>query len=412
MSVVEKSISEPELTSRESVVDIKKNRLKNRIIRELYKSGTSTIAHLARLLHASVPSITTLIEELIGEKWLLEIGTGEAQFGRKPVLFGLNPYRHLILILDINTHDTKLIIFNLNNQIIARHEVSLQLIDSTAYLKDLYKYTETFLQEAAVDASDILAIGVAMPGLINPALGVNYTYKKLNSPNISFGKLLEDHFQTPIYIINDTKATVLGEHRFGLAKGKNYVFSINIDWGVGLGILLNGEVFQGASGFAGELGHIQLKPDGELCHCGKVGCLDTLASASSLVKRVRKELEAGQVTKLIEYKDNLDEVDVEKVIQAAKQGDSYSIDLLYDIGMELGKGLAIAVQLFNPEIIIIDGVLAKAERFITNPLEQAIHKFCLTDFKNNLTIEISQMAEMAKLYGTQAYVMEQVLESK
>ncbi|MFC0186344.1 ROK family protein [Pseudarcicella hirudinis] len=171
---------------------------------------------------------------------------------------------------------------------------------------------------------------------------------------------------------------------------------------------MNGKVFQGASGFAGELGHIQVKADGELCHCGKVGCLDTLTSASSLIRRVKERLRLGQVSKLAEK--NIEQIDIEMVIDVANRGDALAIDLLHDIGKEMGKGLSIAVHLFNPEAIIINGVLAKAGKFISNPIEQAIYKYCLADFKNDLTIEISELGENSRLLGTQVYVMGKVLE--
>lgn len=392
---------------RESMVENRKIVLKKRLIRELYEAGPLPIAHLARLLHTSVPSATTLIEELTAEKWLMELGVGETQFGRKPVLYGLNPHRHQTLILDISTHDTQLIVFDLNNEIVARLATDLRLRDEDAYLPDLLATITSFFKRERLIRQDLLAVGVSVPGLINPETGVNYTYPNLNQGGLSFGKRLEKYFGRPVFLINDTKATVLGEHRFGLAKGKKHVLSVNVDWGMGLGILLNGEVLTGASGFAGELGHIQVRTDGELCHCGKRGCLDTVASASALVRRVREDMQRGQSTQLTAHAPGA--IDVEKVVDAARQGDAYSISVLKDISTEIGRGMAIAVQLFNPELIIVDGVLAKAGRFITEPLEQAIEQYCLNEFRNNLSIEISELGVMAKLFGTQAHLMENVL---
>jgi predicted NBD/HSP70 family sugar kinase len=212
-------------------------------------------------------------------------------------------------------------------------------------------------------------------------------------------------------VINDSKATAFGEYRFGLAKGKSHVLSVNVDWGVGLGIVINGDIFDGASGFAGELGHIQVNPDGVLCYCGKVGCLDTITSASSLLKNIKEGLRNGQVSKLGEYKDKLENINLEMVIDAAQQGDAFAIDIIHNIGLELGKGLSIAVHLFNPQIIIIDGVLSKAQKLIVNPIEHAINKYCLTDFKEELSIEISQLSDDAKIYGVHAYVVENILKA-
>ena len=186
------------------------------------------------------------------------------------------------------------------------------------------------------------------------------------------------------------------------------MLAINIDWGVGLGIVVNGEVFQGASGFAGELGHIQVDPEGELCYCGKIGCLNTITSASSLVRRVQRDIQDGQVSKLASFRDNVAQIDIDELINAAYQGDSYAIDILHEAGFQLGKGLAIAISLFNPEVIIVDGVLATAATFILNTIEQAISKYCLSDFRNDMTIELTQLNGTAKWLGTHAYVMEDI----
>ncbi|WP_128546037.1 ROK family transcriptional regulator [Larkinella soli] len=391
-----------------SIVDTKKSRLKRGILKEMYRHGSRTLAQLAKVLHTSVPSITMLIDELATEQWVQEIGTGTAQYGRKPTLFGLQAGHQTVVVIDISIHDTKLVVFDLTNTVLYRLNVNLRLEDSVAFLEALKGPLENLAQIIKENQWTVIGVGCALPGLVDPHTGTNYTYKKLNRPGESLPQILAAHFDAAVYLINDTKATILGEHRFGLAQGKNNVLSINIDWGVGLGVINNGEILQGAAGFAGELGHIQLQADGELCSCGKVGCLDTLTSASSLIRRVKAGLREGRVSKLAET--DFESIDVELVIDTAKAGDELSIDLLSELGSELGKGLSIAVHLFNPELIIINGVVAKAEKLITRPIEQAIDKYCLADFRNRLNIEISRLGEMAKLYGTQAYVIQCLLE--
>jgi predicted NBD/HSP70 family sugar kinase len=252
-----------------------------------------------------------------------------------------------------------------------------------------------------------MAIGVSMPGLINPETGHNYTYPIVLGEG-SIKSVLEEEFGVPTHVINDSKATVLGEYRFGLGRGKKHVLAINIDWGVGLGIMVNGELLNGASGFAGELGHIQLDPDGELCQCGKVGCLDVTTSASTLLRKVKEGIKQGKASKLAVLGDA--EVNIESVVNAANEGDGFAIDLLHQIGIQLGRGLSIAVHLFNPEILIVDGILAKAGRFFINPIEQAINKYCLADFKNDLSIEVSELGDRSKLLGTLSFVVERILE--
>jgi predicted NBD/HSP70 family sugar kinase len=400
-----------EVNGRESVVDIKKNKQKKGILYDLYFNNKNTIAELSHSLNSSIPSITALIDELVEEKWISETGFAISRQGRRPAKYGVNPNKNYVLVLDINTHDTRIAVLNLKNEIVFSQVSDLQLKNNPSFLETLFQLVDNIVEQKVSKGKDIIALGVSIPGLVNKKTGINYTYKSLNSQDVSLGKLIENHYNLPSFVINDSKATAFGEYHFGLAKGKSHILSVNVDWGIGLGIVINGEIFDGASGFAGELGHIQVNPEGVLCNCGKVGCLDTITSASSLLKNIKDGLRNGHVSKLGEYKDSLENINLEMVIDAAQKGDGFAIDIIHNIGLELGKGLSIAVHLFNPQIIIIDGVLSKAQKLIVNPIEHAINKYCLTDFKEDLTIEISQLTEDAKIFGVHAYVVESLLKT-
>ncbi|MCF2486574.1 ROK family transcriptional regulator [Dyadobacter sp. CY347] len=393
-----------------SVIDIRKNRIRSNLLLHLYQSGDTSINKMARLFHASIPSATGIVNELIREGWIIETGTGPARAGRPPVLYGLNAKKYLTLIMDINRHDTQLVIFDLHNQLILKRKVDIRLDDSSTFLEQLFEATDDFLKSNNINVSKLWGIGVSMPGLINSSQGINLTYLNLTPPGVPLVSHLKKHFKLPVCLFNDTKATTIGEHRFGFAREKSQVLTINIDWGVGLGIIINGEVFNGASGFAGELGHIQVKPDGLLCHCGKIGCLDTITSAIALIRRAKDGINSGKATILSQIvNNNLDLLDTSHIIEAVHAGDEFSIDLLSTVGTELGKGLATAVHLFNPEVIIVGGLLAEAGPFISNPIEQAINKYCLSDFKNSLSIHISKLGAKARLLGTQAHLFEHLI---
>lgn len=391
-----------------SVIDKKKSKLKRQIIAELYQAESRTLAQLASLLHSSIPSVTALIDELSSLQWVRGVGTGAAQYGRKPSLFALDPERYVTVVLDITIHDTKLLVFDLKNQVVYRRDANLQVSDPAELMHVLPELLNELSQQLKADQRQVIGVGASLPGLVNPEHSINYTYPQLTRSDQSLSQLLQAEFDAPVYLINDTKATILGEHYFGLARGKKHVLSINIDWGIGLGVIINGEILQGTAGFAGELGHIQIKTDGELCACGKVGCLETLASASSLIRQAKTGLQEGRMSLLAEV--DLEAIDIETIIAKANAGDAFCIDLLSDVGSELGRGLATAIHLFNPELIIVNGVLARAAKAITRPIEQAIAKYCLLNYRDNLTIELSKLGEMAKLCGTQAYVLQNLLE--
>lgn len=373
------------------------------MLTELYQNGINTLSHLARVVHSSVPSVTAMMDELAQAGWVAATGTATGNFGRRPMLYGLNADRFRVLIFDITTHDTSLLVLSLNREVLFQRDFGIPLTDSPGFVPLLLELADHALSEWGILPEALMAVGLSMPGLIDYRRGLNVTYPNLNGSGLQ--KHLQQHFGTPAFLINDTKATILGEHRFGLAKGHQFVLSINIDWGVGLGVILNGEVFQGASGYASELGHIQVDPDGELCHCGKVGCLDTVASASALLRKVQKGLDEKRTSVLAGQQ----QLTIEVFLEAIQNGDAFAIDVMYEIGTALGKGLVVAVQLFNPEMIIIDGLLAQAGTFITSPLVHALNKYCLTDFRTDLIVERSQLGQKARYMGTHVHVIEQML---
>lgn len=394
------------LATKRSIVAFKKNQQVKKALLHLYQEGSLTLAKLAELLNTSIPSATQIIDQLTDDGWVNTVGTVSGNNGRRPVLFSLNPAGHYAVILDSNTHGTTVLLVNPLREIIFQQSVDMALEDTPRFSEFLVLLVNEAIAQSDIDKSSIIGVGLSLPGLIDSQHGLNLSYVNLSLPEQSLTAWLEQQWGLPVFMINDTKATALGEHRFGSSVGKQHALTINIDWGVGLGIIINGEVFHGASGFAGELGHIQVAPQGELCYCGKIGCLDTLTSASSLVKRVQREVQAGQATKLAVFHDDPSQITISHVIQAATQGDTFAIDQLHETGYQLGKGLAIAVTLFNPEIIVIDGVLAEASLFITNSIKLAINKHCLSGFRNDLLVEVTQLNGAAKWLGTHAHVLE------
>jgi N-acetylglucosamine repressor len=393
-----------EISFKESAVELKKFKQKKAILDSLYRNHKMAIADLSENLFISIPTLTSHIEELLSEGWLTGEELDNKKQGRRPTIYSLSAHKKHVLVIDITTHDTNIYVLNFTNEIIYQDQCNLKLTSQTSFLKELIFYIDKTINEINSSQKEIISIGIAIPGLVNKRTGINKTYKNLNFENKSLSRRISENFSLPVFTLNDSKAAAYGEARFGVGKSMSHVLSINVDWGVGLGVVFNGQIFNGASGFAGELGHIQVNPEGELCSCGKVGCLDTVTSASSLLKSIKAGLKNGEISVLSKYKDNLEKINLEMVIEAAKNGDAFAIDILYSIGIELGKGLSVAVHLFNPQIIVIDGVLSKAGKLIVNPVEHAINKYCLPDFKDELLIEVTNLGDSAKILGVTAFM--------
>ncbi|WP_304235207.1 ROK family transcriptional regulator [Jiulongibacter sediminis] len=394
--------SDPLFDSQESLVDRKKILSYTRILNHLFEHGSNSIAKLAKEIHTSVPSVTAMLDELKQHEWVREKGASKTKSGRRPVNYGINGSKKVALVLDINLYETNFIFINLNNEIITKTSFEIDLEKET-YLKEIIREVDQLLKIN----DQPWAIGISAPGLIETESGLNYTHQNLNKESKSLALVLEEKYKLHVFNINDTRASLLGEHHYGLARNKKNVLLVNLDWGVGLGILHNGQIVEGAAGFAGELGHVQVYPDGELCACGKIGCLETVASASTIVRKAKAGLKEGKATSLNQENKDLFLSDV---IAAAINGDEFSIDIIYEVGRELGKGLAMAVHLFNPETIIIDGILKNAGDLIVSTVKQSINKYCLVPFKQNLDVIISPLGDDAKVYGTKSFVFKKMME--
>ncbi|MDD2380660.1 MAG: ROK family protein, partial [Mariniphaga sp.] len=184
---------------------------------------------------------------------------------------------------------------------------------------------------------------------------------------------------------------------------------VNWSWGIGLGIIMEGKLYNGSDGFAGELSHIQMVEDGNLCFCGKRGCLETVSSASVIVNEAMQGIKEKRVSQLTEkFKENPCSLTPEDVIIAAKSGDEFSIQLLHQVGLALGKGLALTIHLLNPEMIVLGGPVSTANQFVLNPIQQSLNKYCLEHIAANTKLVISDIWEHSGLLGVTAMLYQKI----
>jgi predicted NBD/HSP70 family sugar kinase len=172
-----------------------------------------------------------------------------------------------------------------------------------------------------------------------------------------------------------------------------------MDYGIGLGILLDGKLYYGKSGFSGEFGHIPFFTNEILCHCGKKGCLETEASGQSLVRKFREKIKQGYTSSALKKKKDLSEINLLDIITAANNEDMLSIELLAEVGEKLGKGLAVLINLFNPELLILGGTLSETGDYIRLPIKSAINKYSLSLVNNDTQLRTSRLGEKAGVMG-------------
>jgi len=399
------------LESKSGNQELKKMGLKKQIIEILYTNGEKTIADLCGPAQVSIPTMAGIMNELIEEGWVKKAGIGDSRGGRRPALYILNETARYVVGIDMSQRNTKIALFNLHNEPADTIlEIHAGLDTSEDIINITKKELTALLQKNAITSELILGYGIILPGLLDTRKGINYSYPQFADKPLA--QMFSDIFDGPAFIEHDTKAMAIGESRFGLAKNKFNVLCLNIGTGIGLGMILNGVLYHGQSGFAGEFGHIQINPKGELCYCGKIGCLETEASGTAMIKKAKLQIESGKNSIIKSHiNGNSSEIKLLTIINAAKEGDQFAIELIEETGEYLARGIAILIHLFNPETIIIGGDITPAGHLIIDPVQHKLNKYVMNRLRQDTTILLSNLMGRAGLLGSVPMVMTQIFSA-
>ncbi|MCF6356655.1 MAG: ROK family transcriptional regulator [Draconibacterium sp.] len=387
--------------------ELKKYRHKKRILRLLYKHGNLSAPQICKHINVSLPTAFTLLNDLISSDYILSKGVGKSKGGRRPLIYGLKKDSVFVVACDMGRYFTRMTVFNTHNEQITSLKTIETSIDDPELAEKLYRGAKNLLEEYDIPYDKVFGVGIDMPGLIDSNKGINYTIKDTSLQKVK--ERIQKKFDKLVFVDNDARMQAFGEYIFGKAKDKHEAIVINWNWGIGLGIIINGKIYKGTSGFAGELSHLKMVDNGRLCICGKTGCLETIASSHALIHYANQGIESNIVTQLRSIVNNgAKELTVEDIISAANLGDEFCISILSKIGMALGKGLSYIIQLLNPEIIVLSGRLAKANQFILIPIQQSLNKYCLQKISSNSEIVISELEEKSGLLGLAATLYQKI----
>lgn len=376
-------------------------RRKKRILSNLYNEGPLSATELGKRIRVSLPTAISLLKDLSDDGVTEVKGVGESKGGRRPVLFDLKADSILTIACELGRFKGKIAIFNAHNKAIVPISTFKASIDDEDLIEKIFGAYRELLATHNINEDHIYGFGLAMPGLVDEAEGYNYTIKKHELRNIA--ERIKERFNRVVYVNNDARMQAYGEYVFGEANGYKNALIINWSWGVGLGMILDGKLYNGATGFSGELSHIKFVEDGDLCICGKRGCLETVTSVYVLLQKARAAIREGKISQLTaRFQGKEDELEVDDIIKAAKSGDEFSISLFNSVGGSLGKALANTIQLLNPDIIVLGGVVSQANQFVLTPIQQSIYKHCLEKISGHTQLVISERWERTGLLGTSA----------
>ncbi|AYL98479.1 ROK family protein [Mucilaginibacter celer] len=382
--------------------------LRKELIKQFFYNKYLTLNELSKLTHKSLPLITTIVNNLVEEGYVQEHGLAPSTGGRRALSYLLNhQLQRYVVAVAVDQLITQVVIYDMMNNIKITPETKeiTLLRDDNSSLATFIDFIKGYISRSGIPHNQILGIGVGMPGFVNATEGINHTFFKPDG-GISLKKYLSDVFGLPVSIDNDSSLIALAELKFGVGKNHKDVLVVNIGWGIGLGMVVNGSLFRGHTGYAGEFSHIPLSETNKICSCGKRGCLEVDTSLLVMIARAKAEMDGGASSSMEKIYKGTADLPVDSFLHAARTGDPLAVSILSDAAFLIGKGISTLIHIMNPGLIVLSGSGAIAGKILMAPIQQAINEFCIPWLAEQTEIEVSRLASDAKLLGAATLVIE------
>lgn len=360
---------------------------------------------LARLTGLGKSTVTTVVRQLLRGGFVEEVGSAESSGGRRPILIRLNPRAKMVVGLKLAPTQVTAGLVTLTGDIVRETHVPLPVANDR--IVDALENAVRGVVDAAglsLESEQILGIGVALPGIVDPVYGTSVSSYFLGWHNVPLKALLERRTGLPVNVDNDANAMALAEALYGAGKGYRHIIGVTVGIGIGAGILIDGHVYRGLHNGAGEIGHLTVDEQGFLCNCGKQGCLEAMAGDAAIVRLAQQFAPQGDL--LPGYSTR------EGVIALAEQGDRAAIQAIETAGRLLGTALANLVNTVNPEVIVIGGEAAlQAGELLLAPVRDQIKRRAFSVMADGLAVLPSALGESAWLVGAGATVLQDVFQT-
>ncbi|SEA75339.1 ROK family transcriptional regulator [Pedobacter hartonius] len=377
------------------------------LIKELYYKHPLSLTELCKVTKKSLSLVTKAIGGLVDDGYVVEEGLAPSTGGRRASQFHLNPDKQKYIVsVAVDQLVTRLVMYDLaNNEVIPVKSIDLLIADDPDSADKLIDFIRENIHTSGIQIDNLIGLGLGMPGFISIEEGANYSYLKPKK-DVNLRKYLAEELGIPVFIDNDSSLIAMAESRFGVAAGMSDVLVANIGWGTGLGMILNGQLYRGKGGYAGEFSHIPLSNKNNLCSCGRRGCLEVETSLLVMTERAKSEIAEGAASSMTElFKDRGKDIG-EQFLLAARNHDPLAVSILSDAAFALGKGLATLIHIMNPECIVLSGRGAIAGKLLLPPIQQAINQFCIPRMANQTSVVLSELTDRAQLLAAAALVIE------
>ena len=367
-------------------------------LRQCIINGSSSIAAFSRVLNISVPTATKIVADLIDSGFLLEEGKLGTAGGRKPSIFGLNSSAGYFLGVDVARQHFHIAVTDFRGQeVMFIQDIAFVLEANAQSFHNMCELIKAEVTRAGIPWTKILGAGISLSGRVNPEKGYSFSY--FLSDELPIKDQFEKELKLPVSLENDSRAMTYGEYlSLGADSDPDMIF-INVSFGLGMGIITDGRLYYGRSGFSGEIGHFPLLNNDILCRCGKVGCLETGASGLALQRIITEKLKSGRRSSLSPRYKEKGELDLDDILKAVEEEDVLAIEGVEQIGETLGKGIAGIINIFNPGLVVIGGRLTVGKDYLMLPVKTAVNKYSLSKVSKDTKLRFSRLGRKAASIG-------------
>lgn len=379
------------------------------VLNLIRQEGSISRSEIAQRTKLSRSAVSNIINSLLEEGLVQHRGTGESNGGRRPIMLNFNYGAASVLGLDVGANHLLAIVTDLEGNTTAEHASPFDIeIGPEKALPIIVKHIHQILKMSPSTSPRVLGIGLGVPGPLDHTTGT------VVAPPIMPGwdrfplkQFLSQEFGMPVLVENDANLGAVAEKWRGAGQGHQHLAYVKIGTGIGCGLMLDGKIYRGQRGSAGEIGHITITRDGPPCKCGSYGCLESMAAAPALLNRARLAIKAGRATSLIQY-NSLDNITPQEIATAALQGDALARELFEDSGRFIGIALANLINLLNPSIIILGGGVASVGEIITRPIRETIRSRSLLASYEQTEIVVGKLGREAVAMGAATLVLQEI----
>ncbi len=361
---------------------------------------------LSRQTSLSAASITTIVQRLIDKGLVVESGRKSTALGRKPVSLSFRSDAGFLVGLDLGSFYTRVVITDIQGTLIFKRESETRMQDGRdSVLSRTMQIVHEAMNGSGISQQDFKGIGIGHSGVIDVTKGLVLSFPRPGQmaewKNVPLRDIMEREFNLPCVLEDSVRAIATAEKDFGQGAGLEDFIYVDVGMGIGAAIFLDGRLYRGPGGSAGEFGHMTVNEHGPLCCCGNYGCLETLASCGAIIESVKSAIEKGVDSKVRELvHDDLSQISIEVIGQAALQNDSLSFRTLHEAVSHIGVALADVVNLLNPNVLLFGGALFRsAPEMFLEPLSRTIKQRALEKSANEVQLKISMLGSEAGALG-------------